>query len=357
MAGTAQGISHNEQVKRGTYAGSMRRAVLHGPRDLRIEPFSLDTDRLEPNQIWVQTEITALKIGTDRGNYEGAAIVPGAPNYPRWVGDSNLGIVRGAGEKVCRFAPGDRVFSRRPHQSDYIATESEAIIKIPDTIASEDAVYLGLYHMSALSYWTAHYQPGENVAVVGLGVLGVAAVALGKAFGARVLALGNSSIRLEMARAMGADLALLSSSPETFGAIGEYIGEAGVDLVILTANPWPAYRLAVEIVRSNGRVSVLALPGRGEPQLDFNPFSMEWFYAKNLTLMSVGPTPSSLYPVRGNRFDLEATAPALLALMAAGSVEPKRVITHRFSCERMVDAYEMAFAREKSMLGVVFQWR
>ena len=157
----------------------MKQAILHGPRDLSLEEFSLDTDQLGPDEIWVEVKISALKIGTDRENYEGAENVPGAPDYPRWVGDSSLGVVRAAGKNVTRFSPGDRVFARKSHQSDYIAPESEAIVKIPDSVASEDAVYLGLYHVSALSYWRAHYQVGENVAVVGVGLLGLADVALG----------------------------------------------------------------------------------------------------------------------------------------------------------------------------------
>ena len=90
----------------------MQIAILHGPRDLRIEDHPLETQNLGPRQIWTQTRISALKIGTDRGNFEGAEQVPGAPDFPRWVGDSNLGIVRGVGSEVTEFAVGDRV--RRP---------------------------------------------------------------------------------------------------------------------------------------------------------------------------------------------------------------------------------------------------
>lgn len=63
----------------------MKIAILHGPRDLRIEDQVLDTSQLQPDEIWVKTRISAFKIGTDRGNYEGAEQVPGAPGYPRWV--------------------------------------------------------------------------------------------------------------------------------------------------------------------------------------------------------------------------------------------------------------------------------
>ncbi|MEC7227143.1 MAG: hypothetical protein VXW00_09760, partial [Candidatus Latescibacterota bacterium] len=99
----------------------MKIAMLHGPRDLRIEEHDLTSPSLEDDQIWVETLVTGFKIGTDRGNYEGAEQVPGAPDYPRWVGDSNLGVVKRIGAGVTRFAVGDRVVSRYPHQSEYVA--------------------------------------------------------------------------------------------------------------------------------------------------------------------------------------------------------------------------------------------
>ncbi|MGE5601551.1 MAG: hypothetical protein ACM30E_00780, partial [Nitrososphaerales archaeon] len=101
----------------------MKIAMLYGPRDLRIEEQPLDTSNLLPHQVWVQTCISALKIGTDRGNYEGAERVPGAPDYPRWVGDSNLGVVRGVGSAVTRVRVGDRIVTRQPHQSEYVTTD------------------------------------------------------------------------------------------------------------------------------------------------------------------------------------------------------------------------------------------
>ena len=121
----------------------MKIAMLHGPRDLRIEEQELATENLAPDQIFVETEITGFKIGTDRGNYEGAEQVPGAPDFPRWVGDSNLGVIKEIGKNVARFKVGDRVVSRYPHQSAYIAREHESIVVVPDGIDAEDAVLMG----------------------------------------------------------------------------------------------------------------------------------------------------------------------------------------------------------------------
>lgn len=335
----------------------MKIAILHGPRDLRIEEHPLETGNLAPNQIWVETEITALKIGTDRGNYEGAEQVPGAPGFPRWVGDSNLGIVRGVGSAVTRFAVGNRVVSRYHHQSEYVAMESECIVKVPDGVDPENAVFSHLYALSSKCYRKAHFTPGENVAIVGLGVLGLGAVALGPLFGARVIGLGNSPVRLEMAKRMGAHAAFLSEDPDLHDKLDEFTNGAGVDLVILTANPWPAYRTAVETVRPNGRVSIVALSGRGEKPLEFNPLAMEYFYIKGISLIAVCEADGYLYPSREERFDAERSCEHVLSLMQEGRLEPYRLITHRFPYTEMVEAYEMAYRREKEMLGVIFQWK
>ncbi|NKB66806.1 MAG: zinc-binding dehydrogenase [Candidatus Latescibacteria bacterium] len=334
----------------------MKIAMLHGPRDLRLEERPLDTSQLKPGQVWVETRISALKIGTDRGNYEGAEQVPGAPGFPRWVGDSNLGIVRGVGAGVSRFALGDRVVSRYPHQSEYIADEREMLVKVPDGVADEDAVFSHLYTLSALCYRKALFAPGENVGIVGLGVLGLGAVGLGPCFGGRIVGLGNSPVRLEMARRMGADAAFMSDDPDLERHIDEFTDGVGLDLVILTANPWPAYRTAVQVVRRNGRVAIVSLPGRGEEPLDFNPLDMAWFYNKGISLIAVSGASGYLYPNDDERFEWSRCCRHTLELMRGGGLEPKRLITHRMPYTDMVEAYEMAFHRDKEMLGVIFEW-
>jgi threonine dehydrogenase-like Zn-dependent dehydrogenase len=134
--------------------------------------------------------------------------------------------------------------------------------------------------------------------------------------------------------------------------------------VILTANPWPAYRTALEIVRPNGRVSIVSLLGRGEAQLDFNPLSMQHFYIKGISLIAVSGPAGYLYPNDGagpmdmqDRYAADRTAAHILSLMVDGRLAPKRLITHHFHYTQMAEAYEMAFQREKGMLGVIFTWQ
>ena len=342
----------------------MKIAVLRGPRDLHIEDHELDTSNLESDEIWVKTEISALKIGTDRGNYEGAERVPGAPDYPRWVGDSNLGIVQGIGDAVKRLQVGDRVVTQQPHQSEFIIKDAPNVVKVPTSVHPEDAVYTHLYNLSSHCYRKAHFQPGENVAVVGLGLLGLGAVALGRVFGARVFAIGNNSVRLAMAERMGAHAVFMFDDPKLCAKLNFLTDGIGVDLVILTANPWPAYRTSLQVVRSNGRVSIVSLLGRGEPPLDFNPLGMEWFYNKGISIIAVSGPAGNLYPdadrntptATHDRSAVNRSAVHILSLMEDGCLEPKRLATHHFHYTEIANAYEMIYRREKSMLGVIFNW-
>jgi threonine dehydrogenase-like Zn-dependent dehydrogenase len=161
---------------------------------------------------------------------------------------------------------------------------------------------------------------------------------------------------MEMARRMGAHAAFASDDPDLAAKLDRFTGGDGIDLVILTANPWPAYRTALEVVRPNGRVAIVALTGRGEKPLDFNPLAMDLFYAKGISLIAVSEQDGYLYPIRGERFSGERACAHVLSLMAEGRLEPKRLVTHRFKYQDMAEAYEMAYRREKEMLGVIFQW-
>ena len=183
----------------------MKQAILYGAGDLRIEERSLDPKLLQADQVYVETQVTALSTGTDLGNYLGNSTdIPGAPDYPRAVGYSNVGIVRAIGADVENLQPGQRVFSLKPHQSAYIAHRSELMVPVPEGVSSEQAslAYLAQLGMAALRH--ARYESGESVAVVGLGVIGLGTVAIARAMGATVTAVANSSLRGDSAMQVGA---------------------------------------------------------------------------------------------------------------------------------------------------------
>jgi threonine dehydrogenase-like Zn-dependent dehydrogenase len=327
----------------------VNQAILYGAGDLRIEDRPLDIEHLQPNQVYVETEVTALSTGTDLGNYLGKSTdIPGAPDYPRAVGYSNVGIVRAVGGHVENLRVGQRIFSMKPHQSAYIAESSELLVPVPDRISPEQASLAYLAQLGMAAMRQARYDSGESVAVVGLGVIGLATVAIARAMGAMVTAVANSEIRGNVARQIGAHQVHI---------VGNGEAPSMIDLVVLTANPWSAFRMSVDIARVGGRLSILGFPGRGEPPLDFNPLDPKWFYGKQLTLIGAGSSPRVECQPSEIRFNLRRNLEFLFALMAAGEVWLEPIITHNLPAQRMQEAYEMAKEHSKDLIAAVFDWR
>ena len=324
-------------------------AIMHGARDLRLEEHPLAT-ALGVDQVYVETEVSALSTGTDLGNYLGKSTdVPGAPDYPRPVGYSNVGVVRAVGGgDGAGPAPGTRVFTMKPHTSAFIARQSELMVPIPAGVDPAPAALAYLAQLGVAALRKVHYEAGERVAVVGLGVIGLAACGMARAMGADVTAVANSPLRAEAALRAGAQRACVAGRDPL---------PTDLDIVVLTANSWAAFRDSVEMARFGGRVSVLGFPGRGEAAPDFNPLDPKWFYGKQLTLTGAGFSPRAECPPADGRFDLRRNLEFVLASLASGAVNFEPVISHRLPARRMREAYELALAHDKSLLAAVFDWR
>ncbi len=332
--------------------------MLYGAGDLRFEERPLESQSLAPDEVYVETEVSAMSTGTDLANYLGdSTFVPGAPTYPRTVGHSNAGSIRRAGASVRKLKVGQRVFSLKPHQSAYIAREDELVVPIPDGVSSEVASLAYLTHLGLASLRQARYEAGEHVVVIGIGVIGLCTVWLARAMGAKVAAIAKAPPQVKAALRLGAHAAFLAGELGLKEKLGQLFGDAGADIVVLTANSWDAYRTALEVARRGGRVSILGFPGRGQQQPDFSPLDPRWIYDKQLTLLGAGHAPRTDCPPEDLRFNMRRNLNTILGLMASQRPGLDSAITHRFPASRMQEAYELAKNHDKSLAAAVFDWR
>ena len=210
-----------------------------------------------------------------------------------------------------------------------------------------------MYSLSGFCYTKGGFIPGENVAVVGLGILGLGAIALGPIYGAnKTIAIGNSEIRNKMAESVGADHSVLSDDKNLEEKLNEFTNNEGIDLVILTANPWDAYISSLKSVRSGGRIANVALSGRGEEATSFNPFPMEHFYFKGISIIAV----SGGYPTNPRMAIWKTRCLSILNLMKKNKLNPSVLNTHRMNYTKIPEAYDLMTKRDKQMLGVIFEW-
>jgi L-iditol 2-dehydrogenase len=99
-------------------------------------------------------------------------------------------------------------------------------------------------------------RPGDSVAVMGLGPIGLMFVRLAKVYGARVIALGRRQTQLERARQMGADEAVISGEPERLiRDVRDLTGGRGADVAIEAVGFPEAWQTAVRLLRRGGVVN------------------------------------------------------------------------------------------------------
>ncbi len=158
------------------------------------------------------------------------------PELPFTPGNELAGTVRAVGEGVTAFKAGDRVFGYVPHGafSQQIVAAESALIRMSDTMDFDTAAAL------TLTYGTSHHavvdraqlQAGETMLVLGAaGGVGLAAIEIGKALGAKVIAAASTDEKLAVCREHGADETINYSTEDLREGIKRCTGGKGPDVI------------------------------------------------------------------------------------------------------------------------------
>ena len=158
------------------------------------------------------------------------------PELPFTPGNELAGIVRSVGEGVTKFKKGDRVFAFVPQGAfaQQIAVDEAAVLPMSEAMDFDTAAAL------TLTYGTSHHaivdraqlKAGETMLVLGAaGGVGLAAIEIGKAIGARVIAAASTDEKLAICKQHGADELINYSSEDLREAIKRTTGGKGPDVV------------------------------------------------------------------------------------------------------------------------------
>ncbi len=227
----------------------------------------------EPKKNEILIDVHAAAV-----NFPDTLIIEGKyqfkPPFPFSPGGEAAGVVAAVGEKVSHLKPGDRVMALTGWGSfaEQVAVPSYNVMPIPKGIDFNSAAAFGMTYgtsMHALKQ-RANLQPGETLLVLGAsGGVGLAAVEIGKAMGARVIAAASSEEKLEVAKAAGAD-ALINYSEESLkDRVKELTGGQGAD-VIYDPVGGDLFDAAVRSINWNGRLLVVGFASGRIPELPVN---------------------------------------------------------------------------------------
>jgi D-arabinose 1-dehydrogenase-like Zn-dependent alcohol dehydrogenase len=135
----------------------------------------------------------------------------------------------------------------------------------------------------------ADVQPGESLAIIGIGGLGFAAVQLGKVLGAQVIAVTRSPAKQALASELGADVVVAAGTEATLDAVREASGGYGPDVVLQLAGDARADEAAIAMGGPAGRVVLV-----GAAMEPFSVRAAEIFWKELSVLGSRGMTPADI---------------------------------------------------------------
>lgn len=227
----------------------------------------------EPKKNEVLIDVHAAGV-----NFPDTLIIEGKyqfkPPFPFSPGGEASGTVAAVGEKITHLKPGDRVMALTGWGSfaEQVAVPGYNVMPIPKGIDFNSAAAFGMTYgtsMHALKQ-RANLQPGETLLVLGAsGGVGLAAVEIGKAMGARVIAAASSDEKLEVAKAAGADLLINYSTSSLKEKVKELTGGQGAD-VIYDPVGGDLFDEAIRSIAWNGRLLVVGFASGRIPELPVN---------------------------------------------------------------------------------------
>ncbi len=285
------------------------------------------------------------------------------------LGHEFVGVVEEVGSGVRRFRPGDRVvasfFTSCGHcalcrkgwfnqctskatfghgeyfgglgggQSEYVVVPlaQHSMEHIPEGMSDEQAIFVG--DILATGYFAAEraeIKPGDVVAVIGAGPVGLMATMCAQLFGpARTFVIDMVDSRLEIAQELGG-IPINAKEVHPVEAVKSHTGGIGADSSIEAVGLLAAVDTAIQCVRGGGTISMVGVPSA--VQGDF-PYLHMWM--KSLTF-------------RAGWCNVQAYMRPLLDLIAAGRLKPETIISHRMRLDDAEEAYRMFDAREATKI-------
>lgn len=193
---------------------------------------------------------------------------------------------------------------------------------LPDSLAPEIAAALGCRVTTAWQALTgrAELKPGEWLAIFGGGGVGISALLLGRALGARVIVVDVQDDKLDYAMTLGADAVINAATTDAAEAVKEITG-GGADVSIEALGMPVTTIAAMTSLRKMGRMVQIGMPTGAHAQMTL---PMDVLYSGQLTLQGTRGMPSWRYP-------------SLLNLMSGGHVDLAPLVTRTIALSQASD--------------------
>jgi alcohol dehydrogenase len=339
----------------------MKALVYHGPAKKAWEEMPKPTVQ-HPADVIVRISKTTI-CGTDLHILKGDVpeVTPG-----RILGHEGVGVVEETGAQVSNFKKGDHVLiscitscgqceyckkGMYSHcekggwilghlidgtQAEYVRIPyaDNSLYKIPEGMDEEALVMLSDILPTGFECGVLNGQvkPGDIVAIVGAGPVGLAALLTAQFYTpAEIIMIDLDENRLEVSKTFGATRTINSSKENAVEKVMQLTGGKGVDAALEAVGVPATFGICQSIIAPGGRIANIGVHGKSVE------LHLETLWSKNITITT--------------RLVDTVTTPMLLKTVVSKKLDPSRLITHRFKLNEILKAYDVfeQAAKEKTL--------
>ena len=214
-----------------------------------------------------------------------------------------------------------------------------SVYKVPDELSDEQVLFLAdiLPTSFEVGVLNGMVSPGDVVAIVGAGPIGLAAILTARLYTpGRIVAIDLADSRLESALRFGADITINNGREDAVAAVMELTDGLGADVAFEAVGVPQTFELATELVRPCGRVANIGVHGESVT------LHLEKLWIRDVTITTGLVDTFSI--------------PQLLRLIVSGRLDPSLFATHRFALDDTMAAYDtFADAANSGALKVVLE--
>ncbi len=336
----------------------MKAVVKYGMKPGEVELRETAEPVIGPEDVCLEVKSAGV-CGSDIEFWQNRISFP--VNLPVTLGHEFAGVIREVGEKVTQWKPGDRVVSetaayicgtceqcRRGNYNlcqnrlgfgngtdgafaKYVKVPQRILHRLPEEVSFDHA---SLTEPACVAYNAvlvkSHPMPGEPVAIIGPGPIGLFALQMAKLSGAYPIILMGTDAdekRMQVGKEIGADVIINVQRENAEELIRELTHGEGVPLVVDAAGNTPAVKLAMEIVKRNGQITKIAWGAR--------PLEL-----------SLDPLIQKAVTLQGAFSHTWSTWEAVIQLISSGKIRMEPMISHSFGLEQWLEAFEKVDAKE-----------
>ncbi len=280
------------------------------------------------------------------------------------LGYSSAGVVLAVAEDSSRFKPGDRVAcagAGYATHSDIVFVPDNLAVRVPDGVELSDAAYTTVGAIALQGVRQAAPTIGENVVVIGLGLVGLIAVQVLKANGCRVLGVDTDPESVALAMRLGADKACLRTD-DVDSITASFTDGYGADAVVIAAATRSSdpVQLAGEIARDRSRIVMIGATGMNMPRGPYYMKELEFRLSR-----SYGPgrydrsyeEKGNDYPIGFVRWTENRNMKEFVHLLEEKRMDVKSLTTHRFHLAEATQAYKLISGRKtERYVGILLEY-